>query len=68
MSIASLFAAPRPPPPPRPTEQATLAEQKSDFTAEGSPPPGKVSNSAPVRAQLALHPSPPPRQPPDGRR
>jgi hypothetical protein len=26
----------------------TLAEQKSDFTAEGSPPPGKVSTSTPV--------------------
>lgn len=25
----------------------TLAEQKSDFTAEGSPPPGKVSTSTP---------------------
>lgn len=26
----------------------TLAEQKSDFTAEGSPPPGKVSTSTPA--------------------
>jgi hypothetical protein len=26
----------------------TLAEQKADFTAEGSPPPGKVSTSLPV--------------------
>ncbi|HET6789872.1 MAG TPA: hypothetical protein VFH49_18055 [Aquabacterium sp.] len=26
----------------------TLAEQKSDFTAEGAPPPGMVSTSAPV--------------------
>ena len=26
----------------------TLAEQESDFTAEGSPPPGKVSTSIPV--------------------
>ena len=26
----------------------TLAEQKSDFTAEGSPPPGKVSTSIPA--------------------
>lgn len=33
-----------PPPPPH-----TLAEQKSDFTAEGSPPPGKVSTSIPAR-------------------
>lgn len=28
----------------------TLAEQKSDFTAEGSPPPGKVSTSTPVNS------------------
>jgi hypothetical protein len=28
----------------------TLAEQKSDFTAEGSPPPGMVSNAIPVGA------------------
>jgi hypothetical protein len=26
----------------------SLAEQKSDFTAEGSPPPGKVATSTPV--------------------
>jgi hypothetical protein len=26
----------------------TLAEQKSDFTAEGSPPPGKVTESKPI--------------------
>jgi hypothetical protein len=26
----------------------TLTEQKSDFTAEGSPPPGKVSTSLPA--------------------
>lgn len=26
----------------------TLAEQKSDFTAEGAPPPGMVSTSEPV--------------------
>jgi hypothetical protein len=28
----------------------TLAQQKSDFTAEGSPPPGKVFTSTPVRS------------------
>jgi hypothetical protein len=32
-------------PPPVPK---TLAEQKSDFTAEGSPPPGKVSTGIPA--------------------
>jgi uncharacterized protein YjlB len=26
----------------------TLVEQNSDFTAEGSPPPGKVATSTPV--------------------
>ncbi|QTN23416.1 hypothetical protein HZ992_25515 [Rhizobacter sp. AJA081-3] len=28
----------------------TLAEQKADFTAEGSPPPGKVATSTPDTA------------------
>jgi hypothetical protein len=32
-------------PPPR--EPAALTQQKSDFTAEGSPPPGKVSVASP---------------------
>ena len=32
-------AAPLPP---------TLADQKADFTAEGSPPPGKVANTPPL--------------------
>jgi hypothetical protein len=30
----------------------TLAEQKSDFTAEGAPPPGKVATSPPVRSSM----------------
>jgi acyl carrier protein len=30
--------------------RATLTQQKSDFTAEGSPPPGKVSVATPVVA------------------
>ena len=29
---------------------ATLAEQKADFTAEGSPPPGWVATAVPVSA------------------
>jgi len=33
------------------TELPTLADQKSDFTAEGSPPPGKVSTSVPLTPQ-----------------
>ncbi len=30
-----------------PTHPKTLPEQKSDFTAEGAPPPGKVVGSVP---------------------
>jgi hypothetical protein len=37
--------------PPAP-KQATLAEQKSDFTSEGSPPPGKVLTATPVRPRI----------------
>ena len=36
---------PAPAPAPVP---ATLTEQKADFTAEGSPPPGKVATTPPV--------------------
>lgn len=39
--------APAPVPAPAP---ATLAEQKADFTAEGSPPPGWVATAVPVSA------------------
>lgn len=41
-------------------EPATLADQKSDFTAEGSPPPGKVSTSPPltVRDTSQTRPAP----------
>lgn len=37
----------------------TLAEQKSDFTAEGSPPPGKVATSIPVASPDAQPEGPP---------
>jgi hypothetical protein len=30
-----------------PVHPKTLVEQKTDFTAEGSPPPGKVTGSVP---------------------
>jgi hypothetical protein len=46
---------------PKPAEP-TLAEQKSDFTAEGAPPPGKVSTSIPE-----LPPADPPGTPPPTR-
>ena len=40
-------------PPARPPKTAaeparTLAQEKSDFTAEGSPPPGQVAGAAPL--------------------
>lgn len=41
--------------PDAPTAQqpATLAQQGTDFTAEGSPPPGRVANSTPAGPQTA---------------
>ena len=41
-------SAPNPAPVP-----PTLADQKGDFTAEGSPPPGKVATTAPVTPAAA---------------
>ena len=41
-------SAPNPAPVP-----PTLADQKADFTAEGSPPPGKVATTAPVTPAAA---------------
>ena len=38
----------------------TLADQESDFTAEGSPPPGKVSTSTPVCPPEHREVTPPP--------
>jgi hypothetical protein len=38
-------------PPPTPKTEATgLAQQKADFTSEGSPPPGQVGTTVPVTA------------------
>jgi hypothetical protein len=51
-------AAPVPGGPPLPASTPSLAEQKSDFTAEGSPPPGKVATTAPVSS---TEPDPPAR-------
>jgi hypothetical protein len=31
---------------------STLAQQQSDFTAEGSPPPGHVAAAAPLTAKV----------------
>ena len=42
-------------PPPLPP---TLADQKADFTAEGSPPPGKVANTPPLTPAAPAIPEP----------
>lgn len=47
---------PRPTPAPPPK---TLGEEKSDFTAEGAPPPGRVGTEAPVGVADAPAPRPP---------
>ena len=36
----------------------TLADQKADFTAEGSPPPGKVANTPPLTPAALAIPEP----------
>jgi len=41
-----------------PTPPLTLKQQKSDFTAEGSPPPGKVSTSTPITPPVSLAATP----------
>jgi hypothetical protein len=46
--------APEPAPAPK-----TLTEQKADFTAEGSPPPGKVSTSLPAGSAAPAKTGPP---------
>lgn len=47
---------PRPPhPAPLPP---TLADQKADFTAEGSPPPGKVASTPPLTPAVLATPAP----------
>jgi hypothetical protein len=35
----------------------TLTQQQADFTAEGSPPPGKVATSVPVATTKATSPA-----------
>ncbi len=42
------------PPPAPPPHPKTLEEQKADFTAEGSPPPGKVGKDVPVVEEPAV--------------
>jgi len=51
-------------PPARPAKTAaeparTLAQEKSDFTAEGSPPPGHVADAAPLLPADDAPPLPP---------
>lgn len=38
------------------SRQKPLAQQQSDFTSEGAPPPGKVAASAPVLPREARKP------------
>lgn len=54
-----------------PEAPRTLAQEKSDFTAEGSPPPGQVAGVAPVLPSndaAAAPPSAPATTTPAGRR
>jgi hypothetical protein len=37
----------------------TLTQQKADFTAEGSPPPGKVATKPPKRTPAKVNTPPP---------
>ena len=39
--------------PTQPIKPSTLAQQQADFTAEGSPPPGKVAAAEPVSVKEA---------------
>ena len=48
----------------QPVSPSTLAQQQSDFTAEGSPPPGQIAASDPVTAkETAALPAPARAQP-----
>ena len=59
--------------PAQPPKPKTLGQQHDDFTAEGSPPPGKVATSIPVTthraegSRAARRVSPPRKGPPVGR-
>jgi len=43
------------PAPARPAEPKSLAQQNTDFTAEGSPPPGRVAGSGVAGALPQRH-------------
>jgi len=43
------------PAPTRPAEPKSLAQQNTDFTAEGSPPPGRVAGSGVAGALPQRH-------------
>lgn len=46
------------PVPSPPAKVKDLAQQKTDFTSEGSPPPGQVANTPPVTPQTPTTPTP----------
>jgi hypothetical protein len=50
--------------PTQPTKPRTLAQQQSDFTAEGAPPPGKGAVSGPATALQTAAPAVPTRAQP----
>lgn len=50
--------------PTQPIKPSTLVQQQSDFTAEGSPPPGKVAASRAVTASETATPPAPTRAQP----
>jgi hypothetical protein len=54
-------------PPPPPPVPATLTEQKSDFTAEGAPPPGRVATTVPATLHDEPKASPPAKPKPAAR-
>ncbi|MDO8419700.1 MAG: hypothetical protein Q7S90_06660 [Rubrivivax sp.] len=57
--VRPLKPDPVPPAHASPETPRTLAQEKSDFTAEGSPPPGQVAGSAPVLPSDAEAAAPP---------
>ena len=56
------------PVPSPPAKVKDLAQQKADFTSEGSPPPGQVAKSAPVKPQTPTSPAAPDAAPETGKR
>lgn len=57
--IQRASAPTHPTPTPKTEAEATgLAQQKTDFTSEGSPPPGKVATTPPATVAKPKRPAP----------